>query len=84
MGKIEFIEVDYRSVWEEGVCDSTAKLNIKTGEVFDITDSECGEDFEFHIEDVIFTKNDIEVLVEDFNDFDYAIDPQDIYLFLKD
>jgi len=82
MKRVEFIEVDYQSQWEEGLCDSKAKLNLRTGEVFDIEDSNCGEDFEFHLRDVIFTKDGTEVIVEDFNGFDYAIDTQDIYLFL--
>ena len=77
------IEVEYQSQWEEGFCDSKAKLDLKTGEVFDIEDSNVGEDFELHLRDVIFTTNGTEVLVEDFNDFDYAIDTRDIYLFSK-
>jgi hypothetical protein len=77
------MEVEYQSQWEEGFCDSKAKLDLKTGEVFDIEDSNVGEDFELHLRDVIFTTNGTEVLVEDFNDFDYAIDTRDIYLFSK-
>jgi hypothetical protein len=77
----EFIEVDYQSQWEEGYCDSKAKLNLRTGEVYDIEDSNEGEDFECHERDVIFSADETEVLVEDINGFDYAIDTRDLYLF---
>jgi len=76
-------EVVYNSVWEEGVVETRAKLNLKTGEVFDIDISTEGDNYGLHINDVILTLDyRQESYVEQKNGFDYAIDTQDIYLFV--
>jgi len=52
------IKVLYVSTWAEGSVESSAMLNLITGEVTDIEKSECGADYEHHIRD------DIQVSIE--------------------
>ena len=80
------VDVIYQSHWEEGIVETTAKLDIKTGEVFDIeiSDDEEVSEYEFHLFDIILDKNyknSSDVI--DCSDGFYAIAKKDIKLFLK-
>ena len=76
--------VVYQSIWKEGVVETMAKLNLRTGKVFDIevSDDEESPYYGIHDKDIIFTPDYEEVNVEpDLNGVEYAIDIQDLYLF---
>ena len=63
-----WINVTYRSEWEEGVVDTEAKLNLDTGEIFDIETSDEGSDYEIHIRDLIYYTDNKDI------SFEYAVE----------
>jgi len=75
-------KVDFRSIWEDGVVDTTASLDLKTGEIFDIIrNKEDEEALGIHEMNVVYGANDEEITVDILGKFDNSIDIQDIHLF---
>lgn len=79
----KFVNVTYRSCWAEGIVDTSAKINLETGEIVDIESSEEGINYEFHEQDCVYFTNNIddglEMIVEnDLNGFMYAITLEDL------
>ena len=78
-------QVIYRSVWNEGIVDTIATLDLTSGEVFDIAVSEDEEtaEYEFHEKDVIIDTQTGEQadIIEDENGYRYSIDKEDIEIF---
>lgn len=54
---VEFMNVVFVSAWSEGEVRTCAKLDLRTGEVFDIEVSECGAEFEHLIEEYVESAN---------------------------
>lgn len=78
-----WINVTYRSEWEEGVVDTEAKLNLDTGEIFDIETSNEGADYEIHIRDLIYYTDNKDISFEysvetDSPFYNYCIDSDDL------
>lgn len=51
--RVELVSVVFVSAWSEGEVRTSAKLDLLTGEVFDIEVSECGAEFEHLIEEYV-------------------------------
>jgi len=80
------LKVIYKSVWEEGIVETSAKLNLETGEIFDIESSNDGfsEHFEFHEYDIISSEDGLfaEALVcQNCGKYDYSISEEDLRKF---
>lgn len=77
----DFIPVVYQSVWEEGIVETNAEFNVKTGEIRNIELSDEGMDFESLIEENIVShdgKYVAEVDTENAN-FEYHASPTEFY-----
>ena len=58
------MKVKYVSIWEEGEVDSSAELDLSTGEVGSIEEAGYGDDYEFLIEEVIELNDGRRYIVE--------------------
>ncbi len=77
----DFIPVIYQSVWEEGVVETNAEFNVKTGEIRNIEASDEGSDFESLVEENIVSHDGqyvAEVDTEN-NKFDYYASPTEFF-----
>lgn len=71
--KNDAIGVTFESRWEEGVISTDAKLDLETGVVFDIVESNAGPEYEHLIgEFVIFGEREVAIELEP--DDNYRID----------
>lgn len=74
MNKPNVINVSFISEWEEGDIETSAKLDITTGRVFDIDASDRGAEYEHLVREFVRFKGDwVDYPVKLRNDEDYAV-----------
>ena len=72
---INVLKVDFESEWAEGTVITAAKLDLATGKVFDIEQSEDGENYETLLaENIVVDDKTIPVVRQD--DGSYLVTPE--------
>ncbi len=67
------INAVFQSIWVEGVVETDCKLNLDTGEIFDIEKSDEGMDYEYYEYSYLIYKGEA-YAVDEFDKFDYYLD----------
>ena len=67
------INAIFETVWHEGTIETDCKLDLDTGEIFDIKKSKDGYDYEYYLESNLIYDNN-SYAVDEFGGYKYCLD----------
>lgn len=64
----------FQTVWSEGIIETDCKLDLGTGEIFDIDVSDDGSDFEHLIDSFLIFEDEAYGISDDSDEFEYYLE----------